>query len=453
MFRLSPQQELVWFHRHLAPNSAAYHFITLVEFEGELDAATLEAAIEHCVRHHPGLGLCLVDESLSEPRQDISTDVVIDFLEVDLSACPDPDARAHQELINVTQRPFDLTRAPLARWRLLKFSERRYRLIYVEHHFIHDGRSFSMVLRDIFSAYRSLHEGSVPVTEPSRSYQEYVQYVYSAEARQEIAKNLQWWQDALADAELDSFPFRRLALRTGKRTGFDGAQLRRSVPGELARAVRQQAARCGATQFALMFGLYCEMLRRHDGLTETTVGTALANRPTQFDRMVGMLVTTMPVRLAHQPSWTVRGLAQHAMDAVLTASDHVVPVQDLVRTIGRRSPGLDNPLHRSMFSTHDSRLPDSVMPGVAASFVEGLNLSASRTDVDVVVLSGERAPNGDERDALTIVWDYSTEFFEESAIVLLAERFEGLLEACSLHATPDTRVRDLPLATTHADPH
>ena len=194
-----------------------------------------------------------------------------------------------------------------------------------------------------------------------------------------------------------------------------------------------------------MFGLFGELIRRHDAVGEAIIGTAAADRPPEFGRMVGMLVNTLPVRCPLEPGWTSRQLAVQTLDRLFDALDHgTAPIQEIVRATGTSSGALDNPLFRSMFSMNDAGLPDLTLPGLDVAFDEGINRTTSRTaDIDVVLLPGVRELGADGNGALCI-WDYSTEFFDEAAITLLAERWLQLLEAAA--QAPDTPVSQLSLA-------
>ncbi|MBG0560225.1 condensation domain-containing protein [Actinoplanes aureus] len=447
MFPLSPQQELVWLHHQIAPGDAAYNAVVAVDLRGRLDTGALKRAVAVVVAHHDGMRLALDDTATGSPAQRIMDVVDSVVTEIDLSHLPPAEAEQRMAELGVTfgEAPFDTGRAPLARWCLVRLSEERHRLWHVEDHLIHDGRSFAVFLEDLLIAYRMLAEGGPPVLAPAVSYREYVEHCASDGFRSRVDRDLTWWREHLAGAELGAFAFRGLAHRVGTRHGYRGAQLRRRLPAELVTRLTEVARSGRGTLFALLFGVFAELTRRHSGGSEVTVGSAVANRPPPYRRMVGMCVNTLPVRSRPDPGWTARSLALHFTTALFDALDHGgAPIQQIVRAVGRSSGALDNPLFRAMFSMNDAALPDVDVPGLEVSLVEGLNWSTSRSaDVDVVILPGSRTVGDDDGGALC-VWDYSTEFFDEAAIGLLADRFGSLLQACA--DAPDTPVSRLPMS-------
>jgi non-ribosomal peptide synthetase component F len=49
--------------------------------------------------------------------------------------------------------PFDVSRCPLVRWGLVRFADDDHALTHVEHHVIHDGWSFNVLLAEVFASY------------------------------------------------------------------------------------------------------------------------------------------------------------------------------------------------------------------------------------------------------------------------------------------------------------
>ena len=82
--------------------------------------------------------------------------------------------------------PFDLSRPPLFRWLLVRLADDDHRLVHTEHHLSHDGRSFTVLLADLFESYRAGCAGQPATLDPAPGYQEYVEHCrtegYRAEA-------------------------------------------------------------------------------------------------------------------------------------------------------------------------------------------------------------------------------------------------------------------------------
>ncbi|MFJ8435502.1 condensation domain-containing protein [Kitasatospora sp. NPDC094019] len=451
MFALSSSQEIVWLHEQMQPGSRAYNFTAALDLWGPLDTDALRAGLTAVLAHHPGLRLELVHRAEGLPLQRVGVRSAPRLRDSDLSAEADPEAAFRALLAAEAEEPLDTTDAPLLRWHLVRIGDDHHRLIHVEHHLIHDGHSFAILLRDLFTVYRAhvLGEADAVTLPAAPSYEE---HVHAAEAVREAGRErgLAFWKQELADAPLD------LALpglaRPGARRRHRGGQLRQSIGADLAERLRERAKADGHTPFSTLLTLFAELLRRHSGHHELMVGTAVGNRPPGFEGTVGMFVNTVPLRLRLDPAAPGTESVDEVTDVLFRALPHQdVPVQELTRALGRHTTGADNPLFSVMFSAHDAPLPDVQAPGLEISLYEGFNTGTTRFDLDLVLLPDDRRVVGEKHGTagMTLVWDYDADLFGERIATLLSERLLDLLRGYL--DGPDALLADLAPVTTGTD--
>ena len=65
------------------------------------------------------------------------------------------ERRAAEILAQEVSVPFTPSEPPLIRWRLLRLAEDYHQLIQVEHHFVHDGWSVSVLLKELKALYEA----------------------------------------------------------------------------------------------------------------------------------------------------------------------------------------------------------------------------------------------------------------------------------------------------------
>ncbi|MFF7591661.1 amino acid adenylation domain-containing protein [Kitasatospora purpeofusca] len=446
MFALSSSQEIVWLHEQMQPGSRAYNFTAALDLWGPLDTDALRAGLTAVLAHHPGLRLELVTRAEGLPLQRVGARTEPRLRTSDLSTGADPEAAFRALLAAEAEEPLDTTDAPLLRWHLVRIGDDHHRLIHVEHHLVHDGHSFAILLRDLFTVYRAhvLGEADTVTLPAAPSYEE---HVHAAEAVREAGREsgLAFWKQELADAPLD------LALpglaRPGARRRHRGGQLRQSIGADLAERLRERAKADGHTPFSTLLTLFAELLRRHSGHPELMVGTAVGNRPPGFEGTVGMFVNTVPLRLRLDPAAPGTEAVDEVTDTLFRALPHQdVPVQELTRALGRHTSGADNPLFSVMFSAHDAPLPDVQAPGLEVSLYEGFNTGTTRFDLDLVLLPDDRRVVGEKHGAagMTLVWDYDADLFGEKIATLLSERLLDLLRGYL--DGPDALLADLAVA-------
>ncbi|MGW7486102.1 non-ribosomal peptide synthetase [Streptomyces sp. NPDC054786] len=452
MLPLSSSQEIVWLHEQVQPGSRAYNFTAALDLWGTLDTDALRHGLTAALDRHPGLRLELVAVAGAMPGQRVAEGCVPRLHTVDLSGEADPESAFQDLLRTEAETPLDTFEAPLLRWTLVRLADHRHRLIHVEHHLIHDGHSFAILLRDVFSVYRG-HVLGEPVELPSApSYADHVRARSRDEATGERRDGLEFWAGELREMSYD-MPLPGLT-RPGSRRRHHGGQLRQSIGADLTEALRGHARERGLTPFATLLGLFAELLRRHSGRSQMVIGTAVGNRPRGFEGTVGMFVNTIPLALRLDPAAPAEESMDEVTDTLIRALPHQeVPIQELTRALGLHTSGADNPLFSVMFSAHDAELPEIDVPGLDITLFEGFNTGTTRFDLDVVLLPDDRRGVGPRHGApgMTLVWDYDADMFGEDVAKLLAGRFLDLLRAYL--DSPGTALADLaPPASPQAVP-
>ncbi|MGW8554325.1 non-ribosomal peptide synthetase [Streptomyces tubercidicus] len=442
MLPLSSSQEIVWLHEQVQPGSRAYNFTAALDLWGSLDTDALRDGLAATLDRHAGLRLELVAVAGAMPGQRVAESCAPRLHTVDLSGAADPEA-AFQELLRTeAETPLDTYEAPLLRWTLVRLADGRHRLIHVEHHLIHDGHSFAILLRDVFTVYRGRVLGEPVELPPAPSYADHVRARSGDEATAERQDGLEFWAGALREMSYD-MPLPGLA-RPGAKRRHHGGQLRQSIGADLAERLRAHSRDRGLTPFATLLGLFAELLRRHSGRSQMVIGTAVGNRPRGFEETVGMFVNTIPLPLRLDPAAPAEESMDEVTDTLIHALPHQeVPIQELTRALGLHTSGADNPLFDVMFSAHDAVLPDIEVPGLDITLFEGFNTGTTRFDLDVVLLPDDRRGVGPRHGAagMTLVWDYDADLFGEDVAKLLAGRFLDLLRGY-LDA-PGTALADL----------
>ncbi|GGU96722.1 hypothetical protein GCM10010211_75070 [Streptomyces albospinus] len=432
MFNLSRSQEIVWLHEELFPDSRAYNFTAALDLRGPLDEPALRQSLATVLARHEAFRLELDPEDFP-PKQRVNDACALRYRTLDLTRTENQDA-AFEELWRAQHdEPFDTAEAPMVRWTLIRLSEDHHRLLQTEHHLVHDGWSFGLVLRDLFTTYRALAQG-IPAELPKpRSYVDHVRQSVAAEelpGHQDEA--VAYWRTALDGAAFD-LPLPGLVAPGRVRDIPHGDQLRQLLEPALAERLRSAARRNGHTPFSILLTLFAELLRRQSGRDDLVIGSAVGNRPPGFDETVGMFVNTIPLRIRLRPEDSALDAVDDVTEVLIRSLPHQgVPVQDLARALGAHSTaGLDNPLFRVMFSAHDAPMPHVEGLDVEVSIHEAFNTGTSRFDLDVVLIPDSRrtvnarsGPGG-----ALLIWDFATDLYDIPQIAALQRQLAALLEA------------------------
>ena len=179
------------------------------------------------------------------------------------------------------------------------------------------------------------------------------------------------------------------------------------------------------------------------------VGCAVANRHSrQLEQLLGMVVANVVLRCQVHGEATFLDVLERTQRVLLEAQEHsLAPFDRVVAALGRERDLSRNPLFQVMFNMHDAPLPSVEVPGLAVELLEVLPNRSSKFDLDVIVIPGSTQLSGSDREPeqerITLVWEYSTDLFDDTTIGRMARNYEALLE--SIVADPNRRIDDLPL--------
>ncbi|MFE1197408.1 amino acid adenylation domain-containing protein [Streptomyces olivaceoviridis] len=437
---LSFPQERIWFLEQLSPGNLAYNAQATIRLRGPLDATALRDTLTEIVRRHEIFRTAFMTVDgvpVQEPRPPMPVQMPVVDLEDVLPE--EREARTEEVVRETIRKPFELTDPPLARWLLIRHAADDHTLVQVEHHFVHDGWSFGILLDEIRAIYPELAAGRPsPLPEPAVQYADFASWQRSWMRDEVLDRHLAYWKRHLEGApHVLDLPTDRPRPRV---PSFHGSALRVDLPVELSRALRQSSQQSGVTLFASMLSGFASLLSRYSGQNDLVIGTGAANRRiAETERMLGMVVNTLPLRIDTSGSPSFDRLRHRVHDILVDTSDwQDVPLGRLVEALAPpRVPSI-NPLFQVMFSFHNALVPDLEFGGLEGTILERHN-GSSKMDMNIVVVPRAQQRTGREdhpdHDRITLIWEYSTALFDEATIRRMVSHYISLLE--SALADPD----------------
>ncbi len=330
-------------------------------------------------------------------------------------------------------RPFALTAAPLIRALLIEQDPARHTLVVVEHHLVHDGYSFALLLREVIDRYAGR---AVPAPDPA-GYGRYAKW-----QRQHLAGPLgeelgRFWAGRLAG-------HRDLELLSGP--GSERAVARRIPVAQPAVDRARQAARDGlGSLFQLSTAALSLTLAAAGGQRDFCLGIGVANRRVPGTAaMLGMFVTVLPLRVTladgeRLADWIRRWVA-HTVEAL----DHQeLPTAEIVRRLAPPRRDGVNPLFQAMIGFDDGPVPE-VRLGAATGRLTELTNGSPKIPLNLIVVpqQEQRAGTGTAADpGVTVIWEADPALLAPEETELLARGFDTALAAVSVG--DEGRVGDL----------
>ncbi|WP_244894106.1 amino acid adenylation domain-containing protein [Planobispora rosea] len=410
---LSPLQQGLYFHAvfdEAAPD--VYTAQLALDLEGPLDADRLRRAVARLLERHPNLRASFRQRVNGEPVQLVHRRVEVPWREI---SGRDPEAVAAEE----RARRFDLTRPPLLRVALVRTGPARNRLIFTNHHILLDGWSTPLLAAELLALYT----GAEPP--PAPPYKDYLAWL----VRQDRGAAGDAWKRALRGLDGPTLVAPDLAGRPPAEPGRVRAHLSEDLTARLTAVLRSRSL----TLNTAVQGAWALLLALLTGRDDVVSGCTVSGRPAELpgvERMIGLFINTLPVRVRLRPEETLAGLLTRlqAEQAELLPHHHL-GLADIQRLNG------SGPLFDTMTVLENYPLDAS-----AAEVGDGLRLmGAGGNDATHYPLALAVVPGG----RLSLRLDHRPDVFPRTAALSLLDRLSRLLKAVA--ADPDLPLSRLDL--------
>ncbi|MFB6772698.1 alpha/beta fold hydrolase [Streptomyces sp. NPDC056337] len=317
---LTPAQEGLLFHA-LSATDAPDPYLVQLRFRATtpVDESGLQRALSALLERHASLRACFRYKGLRRPVQLVPKQAHVPWVERDLASLNsvEADREIEKYLAADRRRRFDMTRAPLLRAAVLH-RRNQADLIVTIHHILIDGWSIPVMAEEL----AALYDGR-PLP-PAAAYRSYLAWLHDQEPTAVQAA----WRDALSGY-------------TGpplleQRTPAGASEVHVELPGNpMARTSR--AAHC--TQNTLAQVAWALALASLSNRDDVVFGGVVSGRPASLagvERMVGLFLNTLPVRVRFRPGETARQLLQRVQGEQLSLVPfHHARLVDIQQDAGR----------------------------------------------------------------------------------------------------------------------
>ncbi|MEL6763796.1 MAG: amino acid adenylation domain-containing protein, partial [Cyanobacteria bacterium J06607_6] len=446
---LSPAQQNLWVRHQLNPESSAYHIGLSWQLAGTLDIAALERSLSEIVQRHESLRTQFV-APVGQPHQEIRSHRLAAPLPVtNLSLLPKAAIAAEVQRLteHCVKQPFDLSRDPLLRSRLLRLDETTAILLLVLHHLVADGWSRGVLMRELATLYRDFTNDAVPTLPPLPiQYADYTLWQQQWLQSDACRTQLDYWRQQLSGLPALELPTDRPRPAV---PNFTSRTCTGTLSSDCVTALKTLSQQAGTTLFMTLLAAFKLLLHRYSAQADIGVGVPVANRNhPEVEPLIGFFVNTLVLRTRFTDKMTFRELLQQVRQVTADAFQHSeVPFAKVVEALQPDRDLSQNPLFQVMFQLQsgyqhqNAAHPDLALPGLA---VQQTWLDPGQTKFNLTWHGIER------EDGLLLAVEYRLDLFDEARIQRMLGHFQTLL--AGILANPDRPVAELPLLSS-ADRH
>jgi amino acid adenylation domain-containing protein/FkbM family methyltransferase len=433
---LSYAQQRLWFLDQLEPNNPFYNVPTGVRLRGNLNIDALERTLSEIVRRHEVLRTSFIIVA-GEARQVIGAVTAIKLPLEDLSqlTVEEREQEAERRASEEAREPFDLSRGPLLRARLLRLAADEHVLLVTMHHIVSDGWSMGVLLREVSALYEAYCAGvESPLPELAIQYADFAVWQRQWLSGAVLEEQLSYWREQLRDLSTLELPTDRVRPAV---QSHHGATVGFALGQEETAALKELSRREGATLFMVLLAAFQVLLSRYSGQSEVVVGTDVANREAETARLIGFFVNQLVLRTELSGATSFADVLQRVREVCLGAYAHQdVPFEKLVEELQPERDLSRSPLFQVKLVLQNAPGGALQMGNLRLSRV-GRDGQTSKYDLLLVFSESEAGLYGG--------LEYSTDLFDRSSMERLLEHFQQLLRAVS--ATPELPLTQVSMLT------
>jgi len=329
---LTPLQDGMYFHALSEPESEAYFEQWSFHLDGELQPEIVRDAWNDLFARHSALRTAFTSDAAGRPQQQVLRRREVDLTVKDLSALPASAraARLEHEKTADRRRGFALDGDPLVRVLLLRWAADQWDLIWSHHHIVLDGWSAGLVQFEFLETYAARRAGHPAALEPAPAFGDFVRTLPAATDRS-------FWS-----SYLDGYDTTAELPRTAQPGPAELGRHLVELSPDTSMAVAAFCRNEGVTLSTFVQAVWGVILSRYAYSDDVVFGYVVSGRRPSLpgvERMVGLLINTIPVRVRLREDESFSALVKRLLGeaADLTAHQHT-PLVDAQRASGASAP-------------------------------------------------------------------------------------------------------------------
>ncbi len=419
-YAASTIQKRMFYLQELDKHSTAYNLPVAFSIGGDLCVQSLRNAFHNLLKRHESLRTGIYFHE-GEVVQAVYDDV---NFEIEFVQDSNVDIKNTFESFI---RPFDLDKPPLIRVKLIKISDQNHLLFLDMHHAISDGKSMSLLLKELASLYEGHTLNVLPI-----QYKEYADWNARFLNTPISRINYEYWKSQFSE-EIPQIAFPS-DIMSQNALAYQGSQHYFSMDVSLSEQIKAAAVKEGVTLHTFLLGIYYVLLGKYTQQEDIIVGSSGEGRPfPEFQQVIGAFVTALPLRCKPNGIKSFKNFLEEVQSCIVRASDHqYFSLEELVQFLKKEQYIQDNNLYDVWFELHYDR---SILKKFSNLTIEPLQVThhASKFKLSLEIV--------DREQSLNCHFEYSSAIFQERTIVRMAKQFERI--AAQVVGTPNILIGDL----------
>ncbi|WP_024859841.1 condensation domain-containing protein [Ruminococcus flavefaciens] len=440
VYPLSPLQEGMLFHYLSDRNTTAYILQSLYNIKENFDTEKIKQALALLSQRFSVLRTMFVYEKMKDIYQIVLKERELGYEYIDLS--DRSEAYAENVIKEVVEadlnKGFDLKKDPLFRITHVKVGEKKDKMLLSYHHIIVDGWCNTIMLEKLFEYYESLCSGRSfddllgAVNEEKASSSDYSDYIKWL-IKQDKNKAREFWRELLDGYDSDcSIKPAFKAEKNDENVCNTTHMISRETTALLKNIAESNQCTINSAAEAAV-GI---LLQTYSHSDDVVFGKVISGRNAPvygIEKIVGLFINTIPVRVTTDASATVVSLMRSQQEQSINSTNYDYFSLAEIQSMTSQGSGLINILY--VFENYMS----GDIQGKEEKNIIDVESERDQTNYPISILAFEN----DGRLGFKIIYD--SDIFCRREIENILSRIEKICEEMASH--PDSRISELEVVT------
>ncbi|MDQ1354132.1 MAG: surfactin/lichenysin synthetase, partial [Acidobacteriota bacterium] len=448
-YELSPAQERFFIFQRMEPGSVSYNIPEVLRLDGRAFKEKFETALKGMIHRHESLRTSfeLVD---GKPVQRVhaweEAAFEVEYDEFALSGQQLASSVIPQEFKTIEKnfiRPFDLSRFPLLRLRLVKVAAEVYFLLFDIHHIVSDGVSTGIFIEEFLTLYNGEKLPALTI-----QYKDYVNWINEKRKIDRIAASSNTGGiQGNRQVESREHQVEVLHLPTDYPRSVDPNYDGKLIPFEIEEREKEAllafSLQQDTTLYMILLSAFNIFLSKLCDQDNIVVGSPMAGRQHQdLAQLIGLFINTLVIR--NFPTGEKRFpefLAEVKENTLQAFDSQQYQYEQLVNETRSAANTGRNPLFDVMFVLQNMKMPPIVFPGIRVTRYRDLGWS-SKFDMTLYC---------EEYNNYLFKLEYSTSLFKAETIQRFIVYFKKSI--ASIAANPELKIAEIDILPVEEKQH
>ncbi|WHA04412.1 amino acid adenylation domain-containing protein [Candidatus Bandiella numerosa] len=312
IYGLSPLQSGLLFESVYKQNKDIYFVQNIYELKGELNVEAWQNAWQFTINSHESLRASFYWEKINEPVQ-----IIHKYVKATWKICSWNKEWDHiKKLTKLSKeeltKGFDLTKAPLMRFNLIKVANNKYYFIWNKHHIILDGWCLPIIFQEVVENYEKIISSQTLKPSIKRPYKNYIIWLKT----QDTEYATRYWGELLQGCK---------STKLGNNVNESDGNYQFSFNTKDIQSLSQFAKKNNVTLNTIVQVIWGMVLAKLTRQNDIVFGVTISGRHIDLDGiegMIGMFINTIPLRIKFKADEKISNLALNVQSTMSESLAH-----------------------------------------------------------------------------------------------------------------------------------